>query len=167
MREKYNYSSDLYYIAVFVFGVSFFGVFGGLKSDFSEIAIVYLWLLIFSLAGMFILNYIPAWFEAGKDSVSFRSILRPRCKIINYSSIRSIEVTHELRRPKTRFGSDYYEEIITFYCEDDEHIFRRRMEEPAYGNTREIASDPVKLYDYFSQGQFSRLRDYINSKLYM
>ena len=161
MKEKYNYFSKLSYIALIVCIVNTSLFFDLFETDQPDIVLLIVLFFVFVIAlplfTVVFFTRVPAFFIAGKKSVSF-GIIRFVTNRIYYDKITDIEITHEFRSPN-RYH--YYEEIIKFICDDSEYIFRRKMDEI---DLRAAAKDPSLLKEQFNNGKFVRLKNYICEK---
>ena len=165
MEEKYSYESVtdeipkhdiLLFAALALFLIAF------VKRNSFDARVV------FALVAIAILLFVcwvgflrmEGYFIADNYAVTFGRIFK---KKIDYSSIKSITLSKELRKYRaSRRQFAYLVEKITFHCEDGDYSFADQLGQPM---DYKLPGEPYSLYRKdWSNSAFSRLKDFIESR---
>ena len=103
-----------------------------------------------------------AGFTADEHTVTFRYLLKKT--VIAYENIKSIEVKAEYREERGKGINRYYAEVITFHCADGkDYTFAGKLDT----DFEEILKDPSYLQKLTEHSKFSRLKNYIEERIYI
>lgn len=165
MKEKYSYESvkdEIRKHDILLFAALALFLIAIVKQDSFDTRVVYAlvaiaFLLFVCWVGFFRME---GYFIADNYAVTFGRIFK---KKIDYSSIKSITLSKELRKYRaSRRNFAYLVEKITFHCEDGDYSFADQLSQVIDCKS---PSDPYSLYSKdWSNSAFSRLKDFIESR---
>ncbi|HAJ98031.1 MAG TPA: hypothetical protein DCO72_09890 [Ruminococcus sp.] len=164
MKEKYSYKSEWIYLVGFGWMASafFMMLLGfGLSDAESAIAIFVIWGLWFisMIVSVFLLECMPASFEADEKAVTFKLLFRTIT--IPYSDIEKMEINRIYTKVIIRGDVPHYEEYFNIWCKNQAYEFHKAMDI----DMDTVAEHPEQLQEEFEKGTFSQLQNYIHSYL--